>query len=183
MTMIVNEYDGIKVFITEGGRRIAVLPEECMRSPIGIVGNTDLLDIQERNWVLWGYEKNRNPLILAMCGYLKAHGEVLTNEALPALFKGTHCELFKCEGWEDYNFLFDGQTMCVVRKELGTAEEWVRYHRLYQEGIAWRVIDLDNWSETRGIYEETIDKALSSYLRSGALASLDHKVEKILGRS
>ena len=183
MTMIVDDYDGTKVFSTEDGRRFVVLAEEYVHNPINIVGNPDLLDIQERNWVLWGDEENRNQLIRAMCGYLKAHGPVLTNDALPALFSGTHCELFKCKGWEDYNFLFDGQTMCVVRKELGTAEEWARYYKLYQEDVAWRVIDLDNRSETRGIYEETASRALEVYSELGTLASLDHKVKKILGRS
>lgn len=183
MTMIVDDYDGTKVFAMEDGRRFVVLAEEYTRNPINVVGNTDLLDIQERDWVLWGYEKNRNPLIRAMCGYLNAHGSVLTNDALPALFSGTYCELFKYNGWEDYNFLFDGQMMCVVRKELGTAEEWARYYKLYKEDIAWRVIDLDNQSETRSIYEETASEALSSYLKSGALASLDRKVQKIVGRS
>lgn len=182
MTMIVDDYDGTKVFTLEDGRRFVVLAEEYASNPINVVGNTDLLDIQERNWVLWRDEKNRNPLIRAMCGYLNAHGSVLTNDALPALFMGTHCELFKCDGWEDYDSLFDGHMMCVVRKELGTAEEWARYYKLYQEDVAWRVIDLDNRSETRSIYEETADEALSSYLKSGALASLDSKVRTRLGK-
>ena len=180
MTVTADDYDRTKEFRTEDGRRFIVLAEEYVRNPTNIVDDTDLLDIQERNWILWGDEENRNPLIRAMCGYLKAHGEVLTNDALPALFRGTHCELFKCDGWVDYNFLFDGQMMCVVRKELGTAEEWARYYKLYQEDTAWRVIDLDKRSETRSIYEETPDGALSSYLESGALASLDRKVKEIL---
>ena len=183
MTVIVDDYEGTKVFSTEDGRRFVVLTEEYARNPINVVGDTDLLDIQERNWVLWGDKENRNLLIRAMCGYLNAHGPVLTNDALPALFSGNHCELFKCDGWEDYNFLFDGYMMCVVRKELGTAEEWSRYYKLYQEDVAWRVIDLDNRSETRSIYEETADEALFSYLKSGALASLDCKVQKIVERS
>lgn len=182
MTMILDDYGGTRVFSMEDGRRFVVLAEEYVRNPIGIVNDTGLLDIQERNWVLWGDKENRNPLIRAMCGYLNAHGPVLTNDALPALFMGTHCELFKCDGWEDYDFLFDGQMMCVVRKELGTAEEWARYYKLYKGDIAWRVIDLDKRSETRSIYEETADEALSSYLESGALASMDSKVRTRLGK-
>lgn len=115
--------------------------------------------------------------------YGVANEEFPTTEELPELFSGGLCRSFKCEGWEDHDFRIEDDIAYCVSKEFGTAEEWSRYYKLYQEDVAWRVIDLDKRSETCSIYEETADEGLYSYLKSGVLASLDRKVQKIVGRS
>ena len=176
-----DDYGNIQVGRTQEGCLLIVVQSYCDSGVWRDLNDAGLFTLNRIND---GYGRSVYPnrFIKAAVEYANTHKTELSTEIMPALFRGTHCELYKCEGWEQYDFKVKDGFICMVDKRLGTAEEWYGYYNLYSSDSVWRVIDPDKAIEVSDIHAKGAEQALEAYLELGALASLDRKVQKILGK-
>lgn len=82
--------------------------------------------------------------------------------------------------WEDYDFIESYGQILAVNKRLGSAEEWLNYLNMWDDGEVYSVLDCSTGIKVTDIYAEYHEDALELYLRDGELASLKARVNKVL---
>ena len=112
-----------------------------------------------------------------------AHDEFPSTEELPELFSGRLCRSFKSESWEDHDFRIEDDYAYSVSKELGTAEEWSRYPAMAEDELVWKLTDTSNGMVLTDIYAGSPREAMELFLEQGARASLQARVDSVLGRN
>lgn len=114
--------------------------------------------------------------------YIEAHGWELTTEDLPVLFRGELCRAFRCDDWEQYDLLIEEYQVWCVSKKLGTAEQWLRYQKMWENDYVWQLTDTSTGAVVTDIYACTAREALELYLEKYILASLKAFVDDALWR-
>lgn len=150
-------------------------------------GADDPMELADENDLFYGYYgdylESDNPVFRTIGKYVSAHEEYPANAGeFAKLFKGELCSHFKCDdGWEDYDFIVQHGGLFAVNKRLGSAEEWVNYCDMNDNGDVFSVLDCSTGTKVTDIYAEYPEDALELYLRDGKLASLKERVNKVMG--
>lgn len=144
------------------------------------------MEMADDNDLFYGYygdyQDSDNPVFQTIGRYVSEHGEYPANVGeFTKLFKGELCSHLKCDdGWDEYDFMEQHGGLFAVNKRLGTAEEWVNYCNMNDNGDVYSVLDCSTGTQVAGIYAEYPEDALELYLRDGELASLKARVNKVL---
>lgn len=150
-----------------------------------MLGADEPMELADENDLFYGYygdyQESDNQVFKTIGNYVSAHDEYPANMGEYAkLFKGELCSHFKCDGWEDYDFMEQHGELFAVNKRLGTAEEWLNYCNMNDNGDVFSVLDCSTGIKVTDIYAEYREDALELYLRDGELASLKALVNKVL---
>lgn len=150
-----------------------------------MLGADEPMELADENDLFYGYygdyQESDNQVFKTIGNYVSAHDEYPANMGEYAkLFKGELCSHFKCDGWEDYDFMEQHGGLFAVNKRLGTAEEWLNYCNMNDNGDVFSVLDCSTGTKVTDIYAEYPEDALELYLRDGELASLKAQVSKVL---
>ena len=151
-----------------------------------MLGADEPMELADEDDLFYGYygdyQESDNHVFKIIGDYVSAHDEYPTNmEEYAKLFKGELCSHFKCDdGWEDYDFMEQHGGLFAVNKRLGTAEEWLNYCDMNDNGDVYSVLDCSTGTKVTDIYAEYQEDALELYLKDGELASLKAQVNKVL---
>lgn len=176
MTML-SEADGITVFQDVDTGKTYIVER--------MLGADEPMELADENDLFYGcyddYQESDNPVFKTIGNYVSAHGEYPANMGEYAkLFKGELCSHFKCDDWEDYDFIEQHGQLFAVNKRLGSAEEWVNYCNMNDNGDVYSALDCSAGTKVTDIYAEYPKDALELYLEDGELASLKARVNKVL---